>query len=117
MNLKRKKSFEVGILLISVCEVSTFFTIQVGFNMVTFALNYDGIPGLPFEEAITLLSERVFYFSRSLFVGVQPSTTGFIVNTSSPSACPILKIVVLALVSGDSAIRISTLLKGPEHTA
>ena len=47
MNLKRKKSPEVGVLLISVCKVSTFFTIQVGFNMVTFALYYDGIPAHP----------------------------------------------------------------------
>lgn len=70
MDLKRKESPEVGVLLIGVGEVSALFTIQVGFNMGTFALYYDGIPALPFEEAITLLSERVFYFSRSLLIGV-----------------------------------------------
>jgi hypothetical protein len=70
VDLKCKKSLEVGILLVGVGEVRTFFAIQVGFNVVTFAFYHDGIPVIPFEEAITLLSERVFDFSRSLFVGV-----------------------------------------------
>ena len=58
MNLKRKKSFEVGILLIGVGEVSALFTIQVGFNVPTFALYHDGIPAIPLEEAIALFGKR-----------------------------------------------------------
>ena len=70
MDLKCKKSLEVGILLVGVGEVRTVFTIQVGFNVVTFAFYHDGIPVIPFEEAITLFSERVFDLGRSFLVRI-----------------------------------------------
>ena len=115
MDLKREEAFEVGVLLVSVCEVHTLLTIQVGLNVVPLALDHNGIPVVPLKEAIALLGELVLQFGGSLLVGIQPSATGLIINTGCPGALAMFKIIVLALVTGDTAIRFAILLKGTEH--
>ena len=117
MNLQREETLEVGILLVGVGEVCTFFTIQVGFNVVALTFDHDGIPAIPLEETVTLLGEFILHFGCSLLVGIQPSTPRFVENAGGPSAFSILEVVVFALVSGHTAIWFPILLEAAEHAA
>ena len=57
MNLEGHEALEVRIFLIGISEVGAQLAIQKSLQVVPLALDHDGIPVVPFEEAVALLGE------------------------------------------------------------
>lgn len=116
MNLKGNKPLEIGVLLVGVGEVCAKLSIEVGLQMVPLALDHDGIPAIPVEEAVPLFGEGPLLFSRLFsFLGIEPTSACFIVNPRRPGTLGLFEVIMLTLIARHPTVFLLALLKGPKH--
>ena len=120
VDLEGEEAFEGGVLFVSVGEVRAKFAVEPSLQVVVFAFDDDGIPVIPLKESVPLFGEGAFVFVVFGFGGIEPTSTGFIVDTCGPATLRGFEVIVLALVAVDPAAGVflgRLLVEGSEHAA